>query len=474
MESLLEMPHSLCYTEHDFTRLPARNSLFWKGRPALMYMKNELYFYQVTPRIFRDGIPANVTIRSLSAHTAFEDGHTYTLGIYPLTQDIYSETKPPIVFYPVTAQEGALGFRHAFTGEQEHQIRIFKDESRTERVAVLSVYSLREDLFERRPYLGDFHVHTYLSDGQESPEFVAAMYRQCGYDFIPITDHGKMQPSLPAIQAFQGIEIDFKLYPGEEVHSPGNPIHILNFAGDFSVNERCLAGDGEIWGNPGRPEWNQRVRERMEALPEHLPEGVDPFVHASCLEVIDLIREANGMSVFCHPFWQADVHNVTDGFTEFYLKNGFADAFELIGGQSNHENMLQIAFYQQMLAEGASIPVLGNSDSHGTVNKDWFQEAKTIVFAKSNSREGIIEAVKGQYTAAMDEYRGQHPHFHAPFRMVRYALFLWENYFPLHHELCYEEGRLMRAYINGDPSAKARLEALKGQTIRLMEEQFAP
>ena len=57
--------------------------------------------------------------------------------------------------------------------------------------------------------------------------------------------------------------------------------------------------------------------------------------------------------------------------------------------------------------------------------------------------------------------------------MVSYGIFLNRNYFPLHDELCYEEGRLMRAYIGGDSGARDRLVGLNGQTARLMEKYFA-
>ena len=132
-------------------------------------------------------------------------------------------------------EQGCLSFEHTFTGEQEHSIRLHRGEE-TAPFLRTSVYSLEEDLFRRRPYLGDFHLHSCYSDGVETPEFVAAMYRQEGYDFMCLTDHGRMDSSRRAISFYEGLPLDFKIHPGEEVHSPGNPVHILNFGGDFSVD----------------------------------------------------------------------------------------------------------------------------------------------------------------------------------------------------------------------------------------------
>ena len=57
--------------------------------------------------------------------------------------------------------------------------------------------------------------------------------------------------------------------------------------------------------------------------------------------------------------------------------------------------------------------------------------------------------------------------------MVSYGRFLLEHYFPYHDELCYEEGRLMRAYQAGEKTAAEALERLSGRTRRLLEHYFA-
>lgn len=436
-------------------------------------MKNELYFYDVYPKVLLTGKETTIHIKPLSAHVAFENCE-YIIKIFPMTYDVYSNTKPEIKFYKIKPIDGILSFNHAFEGEQEHSIRIFKESQELDAnkvIAKLSVYSVKEDLFCRRPYMGDFHVHTYFSDGAESPEFVAAMYRQNGFDFIPITDHYRMAGSVRAIEKYKNVDMDFKLYRGEEIHTPNNHVHIVNFGSDFSVNEYNRTNTEDVWNSIPKEQWFDEVKTVQDTLGE-LPEGVDPFVHASCLLAIDKVHEGNGMAIFCHPHWIADVYNVTDSFTKFYLENGFADCFELIGGQTNKENMMQVSFYNEICSKGFKVPIVGNSDSHGTVNKPWFLESKTIVLSKANTREDIIEAVKNFYSIPVDEYKGQNYHVYAPYRLASYAMFLMDEYFPLHNELCYEEGRLMRAYINGDLKAKERLESTKGQTIELMEKYF--
>ena len=421
--------------------------------------KND-YYYRVSPRVVLTGRETKIDIRSLDYSTRFEEGGQYRIRVLPMTSDIYSASKPPVFETTVVCQGGLLSFTHAFVGEQEHYIYVSK-EGDGNTFLKTSVYSLNEDLFGRRPYLGDFHSHTCFSDGKESPEFVAAFYRQAGYDFVSITDHSFMGPSLRAIEFYRDIPLDFLLFPGEEIHPPHDHVHIVHFGGAFSVNELC-----------GKPEWTEEVNARAASFTD-LPQGVDPIVHASCLQVIDKIHEAGGMAIFCHPFWLAHVHHVTNEFTELYLREGYADAFELIGGQSNHENMMQVAFYQDLLADGCRIPVVGNSDSHGTVERIYFDGAKSIIFALGSTKDDFIEAVRNQYSVAMDEYTGQEPRFYSSYRMVSYAMFLYENYFPLHRELCYEEGRLMRDMVAGDESAAELLSRLAGRTVKQREAFFA-
>ena len=49
-----------------------------------------------------------------------------------------------------------------------------------------------------------------------------------------------------------------------------------------------------------------------------------------------------------------------------------------------------------------------------------------------------------------------------------------ENYFPLHDELCYEEGRAMKEYYCGDrEEGRATLEFLKDRMSRFWKKYFA-
>jgi hypothetical protein len=54
------------------------------------------------------------------------------------------------------------------------------------------------------------------------------------------------------------------------------------------------------------------------------------------------------------------------------------------------------------------------------------------------------------------------------FRLLRYACFLEKNFFPLHDELCFEEGRAMKAYACGEAASKAFGAAGAEETLRFI------
>ena len=64
---------------------------------------------------------------------------------------------------------------------------------------------------------------------------------------MAVTDHLRRRPSLRAVDCYRPLNLDFQIYPGEEVHTYGNNVHIINFAGDFSVNEEARQIDNNIF-----------------------------------------------------------------------------------------------------------------------------------------------------------------------------------------------------------------------------------
>ena len=95
-----------------------------------------------------------------------------------------------------------------------------------------------------------------------------------------------------------------------------------------------------------------------------------------------------------------------------------------------------------------------------------------MVFAKANEKNEIISAIKQGFSVAIEQYKGGVPKVYGDYRLVSYALFLINEYFPLHYNICSEEGRLMLQFAGGDLDIKPELESKYGQTAALFAKYF--
>ncbi len=449
--------------------------------------------YDVFPLVFKTNTQVEINIRLLGFDPEFISGEEYTLDIagcdggrmsdFPLTSSLNTRK--------IICENGGFKFTHLFESEQEYNL-IFIDKN-GETVNIFNVYAVDDDLAGRYPYMGDLHLHSYLSDGNELPEVVCANYRKYGYDFLSITDHRRYYPSLQAIEAYKDCPVELNIVQGEEVHLPPvngktNDIHIINFGGEYSINAlidgaavkekgKDLSVRAVIKDNVPDVMTEAEFSAKMEALAEKedIPENVEKIPYTVCKWIFDEIRNANGLGIFAHPNWRRQYgYHSPEIFTDYMFEKKPFDAFEVLGGESYFEqNGFQTVRYYEECAKGHKVPIVGSTDSHSSyyTNKNAFI-CSTIVFSPENERTKLIESIKDYYSVAVDtiseEFRviGES-------RLVRYATFLIKKYFPLHDDVCREEGRLMKLYVTG--TEEEREEALNsirfisGRTEKLMK-----
>lgn len=424
--------------------------------------RKSLSFYQAIPRTVRAGVPQTVKIYPVGRSMQFDDGVEYTVKLIPM--ECYEQSRiRPAVFDTQTlhSENGVLTVSYTFDGEQEWIISITTEEdiAAKKKPLEIHVYSLEEDLYGLNPYLGDLHVHSNGSDGKEDPAIVAANYRKEGFDFFALTDHHTRTPSEEMCKAYESLPLGIKLFCGEEVHIPTGWIHIVNFGSDYSINSLYKDNKEEI-----------DAKIEVEARTLSTPKGVNALDYAYRKWIVEEIRKAGGMAIVAHPYWITNqCYHMSDRTLDYVFETGAYDAFELIGGQSTHENNVQCAFYQEERAMGRKIPIVGSSDSHGTDPASYFMIGRTVVFAKDMERDTICKAVKSFYSVAIEQQYGEEERVYGSYRLVKYTRFLLDYYFPAHNELCVEEGRLMREYILGEEGAGERLKELSGRAEKQMK-----
>lgn len=312
-------------------------------------------------------------------------------------------------------------------------------------VEKMEVYALEEDLFAKNPFKGDNHLHTYMSDGKDSPMYMAAAACRLGYDYCVITDHGQYEPSLMAKKFYEPTEVDFLVIPGEEVHSPDNPVHIINMGGKYSVND---------WWRYHEDEYRAAVEKEMEGMQDPMTDK-DRYAAAASQVMFDRIREADGVAVLCHPNWiLPNGFNEHEDITDYLFDHKRFDALELIaGGAYEVGTQMQLSYYN----DRPNMPILGNSDSHGCFGGGLEPGNYTIVFAEEMTCDAIKSAVKSGLSVAADANR-----FYGDYRLVKYAYFLQRNYFPTH--------KTKRAVLGGAmlrmASSRAEADSDMGQALK--------
>ena len=449
-------------------------------------MKRELINYDIFPKVIPTGKEVTITVKPLGGHAAFAKEKEHLIAIHTTTEGApytYPNRKNYAEYTMTVSEDGCFHITHTFEKESEYFIRINADDKR---IVQLSVYAVEDDLIGRYPYMGDMHMHSTRSDGKEHPFIVAANYRKAGYDFMAITDHRKYYPSLETRNFYADLNLDLKLYPGEEIHLPGNDIHIVNFAGDYSVNG-LLDCSLQYVNRGADPKWRsingecpdvmteEQYRAEVEALAETLdiPENVEKFPYASCVWICNHIKKGNGLGIFAHPYWISNVYQVPEDFTDYMFEKQPFDAFEVFGGLTYfQQNGFQVQKYHDYCAKGKRVPIVGNTDTHGSTayNPDW-HSARSMVLAHANTRDEIVGAVKDLYNVAIQDIK-DHVEVLGTLRMMKYCWFLYEHYFPIHDEVCFEEGRLMKEYACGDEDAGALLRQISSRMDKLRRKYF--
>lgn len=458
-----------------------------------------MYDYEVYPKVVCDGKNAQITIRALGARAGFVKGEMYRIVVKALHGG-----NP--TYYPASAdyesiacecrEKDMLVFSHTFFGEQ----MFFLDVTHAQEKGVpfrerFSVYCVHADLAQRIPLLGDFHLHTTYSDGMQTPEAVCADYRRHGYDFLAITDHRRFDGSLRARRFYEPYPIDLMILSGEEVHLPpafGKEIHphIVHVGGAYSINALMERDPSEhVPTDPmqrsvhgmcpaimDQAAYEAQIAEQMRQL--HIPENIDSVPAAGMVWAFQAIRESGGIGIFPHPNWIDDVYHVPDALCDFLVDTKAFDAFEVLGGENYYEqNGFQTARYNEDRARGKWYPVVGSTDSHNAnpTNRNALI-CSTLLFSSGRDEDAVLRAVRDGYCVAVDTISDDF-RIVGESRFVRYACFLLKEYFPLHDELCFEEGRAMKQLATGTEEEKreaaAWLSMLRGRVERLQRKCFA-
>lgn len=414
-------------------------------------MKYLIKRYDIYPSVVPAGKPVRLyVLASENAFLFFED-KTYTVRINALDADMqdYHDSSHKTQL-EITARGGILQFDFSFETEGEYWVDILLD---NKVLQPLKVYALKENLYTRRPLKGDFHAHSYRSDGKHDPAALAGYYRECGYDFMTMTDHNRYFPSDELRDWYSAVQTGLTVIKGEEVHTPGSCVHIVHAGGGASVADIYFRDSAR---------YEKEYSEIQKNLPDSIPERYRER-YAMAKWASDSIHKVGGLAIFAHPYWRpesAKCYNVCDDLSRLLLKSGMFDAYELVGGMECDGINMSVALFNDLRAEGLKLATVGSSDVHSLETND-FAYHFTIVFARDNTSDNIIDAVREGCCIAVEmseTARGREYRCYGSLRFVKYAQFLLNRYFRETELIAAGEGVAMRRYAVGMESARVVTE----------------
>ena len=421
--------------------------------------------YQIFPSVVPADTEVEMTVVPTEKAFLLVEGRTYEITVIDVDGDEPNYHDASVSrTVSATATGGVLRFRETFAGEGEHLLLLKIGEKKFEE---LSIYSLESDLYALRPLRGDFHAHSFRSDGRRDPAALAGHFREQGYDFFALTDHNRFYPGGEIDETYKDLHLSFSRVRGEEVHAPGSVIHIIHVGGDSSVADLYVKD---------REGYEAAIEDYLTRVPANVPEEFRDR-YARSMWVTDRIHERNGLAIFPHPFWVpggSRMHNVRVEYAELLLRSGMFDGYELIGGMTQGENNHSVAMWNDLRADGLKISVVGSSDVHGIQGDGTFPNYFTVCFAEKNENDAIIAAVKQGNCVAVEAVGanyGRQYRCYGQRRLVSYAQFLFRHYFPHLQRMAAGEGVMMRTYAMGFCDG-AIVEGLAEQTRRYGDEFF--
>lgn len=420
-------------------------------------MNKHIFNYAVYPSVVPANRTSEIIIHPLGENTKFIEGLSYTVELRGVETFCTDYADLPLTWYNVKPNEnGDLVIRHHFEGEQRHAIKLIRPQEdldatpykhitgrgrRHENVsAELYVYSLNEDLYGMRCFKGEAHCHTYESDGVQDVAHTVGNYRSTGYDFLAITDHYLTMSSEKAKRLFDSAPVDMTLFLGEETHVPTEQIHVVHLGGRESINT--------YYRND--PEKAHSEMERIMDELNHLPDNVNKKDYAWRVWIARKAKEFGGLSILTHPHWiWFDTYFMASAITKQLLADGIYDALDI----TDQEADTTYALWAEMQALGRCIPVVGCTDSHYTDANNPHRPAcggYTIAFAPDRSEQSIMDAIRSGRTVAVNA-TGDPERIQGPYRYVKFARFLLDNYYPVYRRLCHGQGVIMSEHpVDGD------------------------
>ena len=197
---------------------------------------------------------------------------------------------------------------------------------------------IRQAAFEKKGNFlkGGLHCHTTRSDGKGTPAEVMARHKECGYDFLAITDHRRYNFKNYAP------ELDLLIIPGMEFDNGRIPC------------ENGLRCFHTVCIGPSKEDGNG-FEQSDEAIPSAIAynqEAYQPY--------LDEIHAKKNLTVYCHPEWSGTSAKYFDK-----MCGNFAMEIWNSGCVMECDMDCDAPYWDELLGQGIKIYGVATDDGHG-------------------------------------------------------------------------------------------------------------
>ena len=359
-------------------------------------------------------------------------------------------------------------------GEHEHTFCFHLPRKKGEKkpeMRMVSVYTLAPDAFALRPFKGEIHQHSRISDGSTEPQDHVRYAREAGLDFVAVTDHWNNTQNPVVAVAAKDSGCGLITYPGEEMHNVGHTLHSV-----------CLGAPKVMSMRERTPELVAGAKPILAELRREVPSMHDSERRslAEALYIARRARKSGAVIIYCHPYWKPyGRYNAPPEFTRYIHSHDYFDAVEISNGQFVHNNQLVAALLYEIAAEkGRRWPVVSASDLHNVARVDVLKRNFNILFAPNCSfaefKRGLREY---RVVAAVETVRinrkSSSPAFFGSWRFVKLAAFLERTgYWRRHDKLAASQAPLIVKFLAGDKSAVPELKRIAAEIAALRESLY--
>jgi hypothetical protein len=400
--------------------------------------RKDLY-YRFTETIFPVGKQSVITVSGMYKYQRISG--RFKVVISPFYNYAYGALERYTPFTTeVTGKDNQIEILYCFDHEDLYDISVFYLLDGEETLLFRgNVYALEEDLFGKKFYKADLHIHSTFSDGCEAPELVAASARECGMDIIAVTDHNSFYGSLAARERAKELGLDLTVLTGIEYAMAYSPMHILSIGAERSVDRSFLGSDLAKSG---------RV---LKIIEEHPDLSCDAVAYACTQILLDEIQKTGGIIVLAHPYWKPIHDNGSrkdtpeNLFVELAREKRFT-GYELVSGSPLGEcqvSHLQASLVREISGGDMNLPLLGITDSHHYTTDDICGKHFTVIISDSKGEEDVLEALRKGLCVPVEIENGK-PLCYGSHRLNKLAMFLVGSYFPERDRLARLEAMMVK------------------------------